>query len=150
MKCSKAHKLISPYSYGELSEKEWKAVENHLNVCHGCRTEFEEMRGLSYLLVNTEKFKAPYGFHTRVMANISSGKARVGAKIPVIAGLAEGFAIIAVIVLGIFSGTQLTKGFMPDRTREVTASLSLDVFDSAPSDSLGGAYLAMTEVRDEK
>ena len=55
-----------------------------------------------------------------------------------------------VIALGVLSGSLLIKDYMPDKARQVMASLSLDVFDSAPPDSLGGAYLAMTEVRDEK
>ncbi len=150
MKCSKAHKLISPYVDGELSERDMKPLKDHMKVCGKCRAEFEENKELHGFFSGVAEFKAPYGFHTRVMANISSGKARGNSRIPVIAMLAEGFAIIAVIVLGIFSGTQLTKGYMPDKAKEVIASFSLDVFDPAPPDSLGGAYLAMMEVRDEK
>ncbi len=45
MKCSKAHKLISPYIDGELSERDMKTLEDHMKVCHKCRTEFEERQG---------------------------------------------------------------------------------------------------------
>ena len=76
MKCSKAHKLISPYIDGELIERNRKPLEDHIKVCHKCRKEFEEGKELHNLFANTDKFKAPYGFHARVMANISSGEIR--------------------------------------------------------------------------
>ncbi len=150
MKCSKAHKLISPYIDGELPEQDMKPLEDHVKVCHKCRVEFEEGKELHNLFVSANKFNAPYGFHTRVMANISSGKIRESSQVPVFAKLAEGFVIIVVIALGILSGSFLTKGYMPDKARDVMASLSLDVFATAPPGSLGGVYLAMTEVRNEK
>ncbi len=150
MKCSKAHKLISPYIDGELMERDMKPLEDHIKVCHKCRKEFEEGKELHNLFANADKFKAPYGFHTRVMANISSGKIRKTSRIPVLARLAEAVVVIVVIALGVLSGSFLIKGYMPDKAREVMASLSLDVFDPAPPDSLGGAYLAMTEVKNEK
>jgi len=150
MKCSKAHKLISPYVDGELAERDMKTLEDHMKVCHKCRKEFEEGKELHNLLANADRFKAPYGFHTRVMANISSDKARGFSGIPVFARLAEAVVIIVVIALGVLSGSFLIKGYMPDKAKDVMASLSLDVFDPVPPGSLGGVYLAMTEVRDEK
>ena len=102
------------------------------------------------LFSSADKFNAPYGFHTRVMANISSGKARGISGIPVFVRLAEAFAIIVVIAFGILSGSLAIKGHPQDRARNIIASFSLDVFDSAPPGSLGGVYLAMTEVKNEK
>ncbi len=150
MKCSKAHKHISHYIDGELTGRDIKTVEDHIKVCPTCRKEFEESKELHYLFANADKFKAPYGFHTRVMANTSSGKIRKSSKIPVPVRLAETVVVIMVIALGLLSGSFLIKGYMPDRAKDVMASLSLDVFDPAPPDSLGGAYLAMTEVKNEK
>ncbi len=150
MKCSKAHKLISLYIDGELPERDVKTLEDHMKACHKCRAEFEEGMELHNLFTSTEKFEAPFGFHTRVMSNISSGKIRETARIPVLARLAQAVAIVIVITFGILSGSLVTKGYSPDKARDVMASLSLDMFDSAPPGSLGGVYLAMTEVRDEK
>ncbi len=150
MKCLNAHKLISPYIDGELSEWDMRRLEDHMKVCHKCQEEFEEGKELHKLFANADNFKAPYGFHARVMANISSGKARGIPRIPVFARFAEAIVIIAVIAFGILSGRLVVKGYQPDKARDVMASLSLDVFDSAPPGTLGGAYLAMTEVRDEK
>ncbi len=150
MKCSKAHKLISPYFDGELTERDLKTLEDHIKVCQKCRKELEEIKEIHNLFINANKSKAPYGFHTRVMANISSEKIKKSTQIPVLARLAESVLVIAVIALGVLSGSFLIKGYMPDKAREVMASLSLDVFEPAPPDSLGGAYLAMTEVKNEK
>lgn len=150
MKCSKAHKLISPYIDGELPKWDTRRLEDHIKVCHKCRAEFEEGKELHNLSANMAGFKAPYGFHKRVMANISSGKAREISGIPVFARIAEAFVIVAIVAIGVFSGSFLIKGSMPDKASGVMSSLSLDIFDSAPPGSLGGVYLAMTEVGDEK
>lgn len=150
MECSKAHKLISAYIDSELSGRDMQRLEAHINVCLNCRTEFEEEKELHNLFANVDGFKAPYGFHTRVMANVGSGKARGLSGIPVFARVAEAVVIIAVMAFGILSGSLFIKGPMPDKAVAVMASLSLDVFDPAPPDSLGGVYLAMTEVKNEK
>lgn len=84
------------------------------------------------------------------MANISSRKIRESPIILFLARLAQAVAIVIVIAFGILSGSLVIKGYPPDKTRDVMASLSLDMFDPAPPGSLGGVYLAMTEVRDEK
>ena len=150
MNCLKAHKLISPYIDGELPERDMKVLEGHMKVCHKCREEFDEGKELHNLFANADKFRVPYGFQARVMANISSGKARRISGIPVFVRLAEAVVIIVVIAFGILSGSLMIKGYPQDKARNIIASFSLDVFDSAPPDSLAGAYLAMTEVRNEK
>ncbi|MBI5103263.1 MAG: zf-HC2 domain-containing protein [Nitrospirae bacterium] len=150
MKCSKAHKLISPYIDSELPESEMNALEGHIKDCFKCRKELEEGRELQNLLSMADIHKAPYGFNTRVMANLSPEKADKSSRFAVLAGLAEATAVIMVIAFGILSGSLVIKGAQPDRATDVIASLSLDVFDSAPPGSLGGVYLAMTEVRNEK
>ena len=150
MKCSKAHKFISPCIDGELAEQDMTALEEHIKACPNCRTEFEEGKELHNLFAQTEEFKAPYGFHTRVMANVSSGKTRVIPGVSVIIRLAETVAVIVVIALGTLSGNLAIKGYAPDKARDIMASLSLDVFNSAPPESLGGVYLALTEASNEK
>lgn len=150
MKCTKAHKFISPYIDGELPEEDMKTLEEHIKVCPNCRAEFEEGKELHKLFAQTEEFKAPYGFHTRVMANITSGKTRGIPGIPVFIRLAETVAIIVVIALGSLSGSLAIKGYAPDKARDIMGSLSLDVFNSVPPSSLGGVYLAMTEANNEK
>jgi len=150
MKCSKAHKLISPYIDGELTFADKKILEDHITVCSVCRTELEESRELHTMFSRTETYKAPYGFHTRVMSNLTTGKTKGSSAFPVFVRLAEALVILMVITFGIISGSQVIKGNQPDRAKDVIASLSLDMFDSAPPGSLSGVYLAMMEVRNEK
>jgi anti-sigma factor RsiW len=151
MKCSKAQELISPYIDEELSEGKKRELEDHIKACEKCRTEVEEMQGVSQLFVNTEKFKAPYGFHAKVMANVNASKTGRIFPVPILVRLAEAVMVLALIAVGIISGSFLAKGLMPEQAREALASsLHLDVFEPAPPDTLGGAYLAMTEVRNEK
>jgi anti-sigma factor RsiW len=150
MKCSKAHKFLSPYIDGELSEREVSALEDHMKVCDKCRTECEENKELHGFFSGVAEFKAPYGFHTRVMANLVAGKAVKKPGVSVLTRLAEALVVIAVITTGMISGAFLVKDLVPEKAQDVIASLSLDIFDSTPPGSLGGAYLAMTEERNEK
>jgi hypothetical protein len=56
---------------------------------------------------------------------------------------------VIVIIVGIAAGKVMTNS-SSSTTTNIASSLSLDLFDAAPPGSLGGAYLAMTEVRNEK
>ncbi|MHB8882161.1 MAG: anti-sigma factor family protein [Thermodesulfovibrionales bacterium] len=150
MNCSKAHKLISPYIDGELPESEMKTLEDHIKVCSGCRTELEESRELHNLFSKADTYKAPYGFHARVMASLTSGKTKESSESRIFVRLAEALVILVVITFGVVSGSLMINGNQPDKTNDVIASLSLDVFDSAPPGSLSGVYIALTEVRNEK
>lgn len=150
MKCSKAHELISPYIDGELSEGRKKGLEDHLNACKKCRMEVEGFQGLRDLFVNTEKYEAPYGFHAKVMANVNTTKTGRLFWVPIPVRLAEAVMVLALVAAGIMSGTLLVKGLMPEQARDAVASLHLDLFESAPPGTLAGAYLAMTEVRNDK
>ncbi len=150
MKCSEARKLISPYFDGELSEANKRELESHVRVCESCRSEIRETQELHQLFVNEEKYDAPFGFHVRVMANVKTAKPGWSPRIPFAVWLAEGALILLLIAVGIMSGSLLTQGLSPDKAENEIATLHLDVFNSAPPGTLGGAYLAMTEVRNEK
>ena len=151
MNCSKARKLISPYIDAELSQDDRREFEDHIGVCDSCRSELEANQGLYRLFANTEKFKTPFGFHSRVMANVNMVKPGWSPRIPIPVRLAEGAMVILLIAVGIVSGSFLAKGLLHERTGNGTmASLHLDVFISSPQGTLEGAYLAMTEANHEK
>jgi len=150
MKCSKVHKLISPYIDGELPERYMKPLEDHMKVCFNCRTEFEESKELLHLFAHGEKFKAPYGFSTRVIANITSEKAKGFSWIPMVTRSAEVLVLLVIIFTGIISGTFLSDRLMAEKKTLIRSSFFLDIFEPTPPDSLGGVYLAMTEVKNEK
>ena len=57
--------------------------------------------------------------------------------------------MLVLIVVGIILGSFLSKNLVSEKGN-VVASLSLDIFEPAPPDSVGGVYLAMTEVNNDK
>lgn len=149
MNCSKTHKLISPYIDGELKATDRKAFESHITSCRACSIAVENARNQHNLFASAKQFKAPYGFSTRVMANIATEKTGGFSLTPLFARFAEVVVLLVIIFSGIMSGGFLAGTLIPEKLSSVTASLSLDVFDPAPPNSLGGAYLAMAEVKNE-
>lgn len=150
MRCSRAHKLISLYIDGELVTRDKEAFESHLKECRACSRELEETIKLHHLLAHTERFKAPYSFSAKVMANITADKAREFPLIPLFTKFAEVIVLLVILFSGIISGGFLANRLMPEKTVSIISSFSLDIFDPVPSHSLGGAYLAMMEVKYEK
>lgn len=150
MNCSKTHKLISPYIDGELKARDKEAFEAHIKSCRVCSIAVEEARNQHNLFTSVEEFKSPYGFSTRVMANIASGKAKGFSWTPLFARFAEVVVLLVMIFTGIISGSFLSDRFVNEKKTLIMSSFYLDIFDPTPPDSLGGVYLAMAEVRDEK
>lgn len=149
MRCSK-RKLISSYIDGELNEDKRSLLESHLNGCRECAGELEELQKIHALFADAEAFKAPYGFSTRVLANIRKKETRrFGGFVHILAKSAEGFAVLLLIFVGIILGSFLSKTLTPEKGN-VVASLSLDIFAPAPPDSVGGVYIAMTETNNAK
>jgi len=150
MNCLKTHKLISPYIDGELKVRDKEAFESHIKSCRACDIAVEEARFQHNLFARAEEFKAPYGFSARVMANIASEKAKGFSWTPLITRFAEVIVLIVMIFTGIISGSFLSDRLVNEKNTLIMSSFYLDIFDPTPPDSLGGVYLAMTEVRDEK
>jgi len=150
MKCLKSKKIISSYVDGELSMDEKVLLESHMNECSSCSRELEEMKSLHELFVNAEKFNAPYGFDTRVMANVNQCRPRGSSLIPLFVRVAEMIVVIVIIITGIISGSFMMISLMPQRAENITSSFSIEIFDAVPPDSVGGIYLSMMEVRNEK
>lgn len=150
MGCKKVKGLISPYIDGELSAGDGLTLEDHMKVCDKCRTEFEEIQKLHNLFARSERFNAPYGFSTRVLANRETNTARKGVLIPLFVRFAVVVTLFVIIGIGIISGRFLGSSFSHQNAGNLASSFSLDIFSATPSDSLGGAYLAMMEERYEK
>jgi anti-sigma factor RsiW len=155
MRCSHFHQLISLSIDGRLSPEEKEDLSSHLESCAGCREALEKIQRTHEMFSSVQRFSAPLGFSTRVMANLDKSKAWPWGSFftqrPVFLKTLEwGFAL-TIIVTGLFLGTLLTstppylKG--PLALRE---SFSLDVFQATPPDSIGGAYLALAEGPHEK
>jgi anti-sigma factor RsiW len=157
MGCSKIKKMISRYVDDDLSPDEKKLFEPHIRDCSGCRQELAEIQKVHALFASAERFEAPIGFATRVVANL-------GAKEPsrlwrfftfrpfFLRAVEVAFALV-VVIIGMISGSALVA----DRTSEkqavqatVQESFSLDLFQATPPGSLGGAYMQVVGVGDER
>jgi hypothetical protein len=145
MRCSKATKLFSPFLDQELSIKERKSLEIHLKGCKECYAKLGEVRSVQQMFAQAEKFNAPYGFSTRVIANLEEDRSQKRSLIPLFTKFAEALVVLVVITTGIISGNFLVKTTLARSERNIATFFSLDAFDVTSRDSVGGAYLAMME-----
>jgi len=150
MSCPKT-KLISAYLDKEMGVGEKTAFEAHMKGCSDCAQTLEEMKALRTAFAKTEHHPAPYGFATRVMARtVALERKKSPWFVPIFIRFSEVAVLLLVITAGILAGKIMTNGHSTVNTANIASSLSLDVFDATPPGSLGGAYLAMTEVSNEK
>jgi anti-sigma factor RsiW len=151
MKCQKARKALSAYIDDELAAEQKDSVRLHLRECESCRDELAQMVSLDGLFSKAEKFAAPPGFSTRVLANIEERPRSAWRSFfvrPLLLSAVEiGFALI-ILAIGLISGNMLTSQRPPTETSAIVRqSFALDTFEAAPSGSMGGIYLAMMEAR---
>ena len=145
MNCRQTRKRISPYLDNELVPTEKEAFALHIRDCVACREVLEETRAVRTMFADADRYSAPYGFATRVMANLEQEDQtwlrRIPGFGPYILRTAEVAFALAVITIGIVSGNFLLEDKMPVH-RQVQESFSLDLFQATPPDSIGGIYLA--------
>jgi len=160
MKCSQIRKMISPYVDDELNPEEKRSFIAHVTDCPACKKELEEIEAVNTLFASAERFEAPAGFATRVMANLEERKQTQASGFwsfftlrPFFLRAVEVAFALVVIFIGVFSGNLL----MTDRTSEqqvvqatVQESFSLDLFRATPSGSIGGAYMQLMGAADER
>lgn len=150
MSCPKT-KLISAYFDEEMGLGEKTAFEAHLQGCNSCSHALEELRSLRVVFSNAERHPAPYGFATRVMTRTAALERKKSPWFaPFSIRFAEAAVLLIVITVGILAGRVMSNSSPVSQTTNIVSSLSLDLFDATPPGSLGGAYLAMTEVKNEK
>ena len=128
-----------------MSPDEKKDVDSHIRSCASCREELEETRALHRLFASAERFPAPYGFATRVLANLEEKegfRSRSPLQIrPFFLRVAQVAFALVVMTIGIVSGNLL----LPQRTTHigqtaVQQTFSLDLFQATPPNSIGGIY----------
>ena len=146
MRCSKTGKYLSPYVDGELGAKESAMLEAHLDTCDRCAAELEQVRQLKVLFSLARKFPAPLALRAKVMERVVGQQEKGFSLFPVLVRFAGVGAFLLAITAGIMSGGTLISAFAPHpKGGQAVASLSLETLDALPPDSLGSAYLAMTE-----
>jgi anti-sigma factor RsiW len=145
MRCWHARKMISRYVDNELSPDEKKAFDSHLHRCPSCRQGLEEARALHGMFVSARRFPAPYGFATRVLANLEEKREeRLGRLVsirPFFLRAAQVTSVLVIMTIGIISGNLLlAERTEPVGQRAVQQTFSLDLFQATPPGSIGGIY----------
>jgi anti-sigma factor RsiW len=155
MKCRHARKMISQYVDDELSPGERRDFDSHIKGCASCRNELEETGALHELFASALRFPAPYGFSTRVLANLDE---KEGARAQGILGFRPFFLraaqiafALVVMTVGVISGNLL----LPESTDHigqtaVQETFSLDLFQATPPGSIGGIYDTLMRPSNEK
>jgi anti-sigma factor RsiW len=134
--------MVSPYLDHELTAEERSGFEAHLKGCPACTARLADYQGLHASFSGAAPETAPAWFFARVRARIAErGGPRI--LVPLLVRFAEAVVVILMLTIGIATGGFLVSG--GQRSGDFAASLSLDLFDPAPQDSVGGLYLAMTE-----
>ena len=157
MKCSQIKELISRYVDDDLGPDEQETFTLHVRDCADCRKELEEIQAIHTLFASAERFAAPHGFATRVVAHLEEREpSRFWGFLAfhrTLLRAAELVLALVVFAIGIISGNVL----MADRTSEeqtvlanVHSSFSLDLFQAAPPGSVGGAYVSLVGAADER
>jgi anti-sigma factor RsiW len=147
--------MISRYVDQDLDPDEKKALELHIGECPGCKEALEGQMAIHNLFSSAEKFEAPYGFATRVMARIEENEKRAPfwgfftLQPSFLRAVEVAFALV-VIFIGMVSGNLLVAGRTPERPLTVQESFSLDLFQATPPDSIGGVYVTLAGAADER
>jgi anti-sigma factor RsiW len=155
MQCTEIRQLISSYIDDQLGLDEKNAFTFHIRNCSNCREELEEIQSVHELFASAERFSAPYGFATRIMASLETNEpsrwwAFFTLRPLALRAVEWAFAII-VVITGLLFGNLLTadKG-PPAGQATIQESFSLDLFQAMPPDSIGGVYVALAEATHEK
>ena len=155
MRCAEIRKLISLSIDDRLSPDEKESLSSHIRNCSGCKEALEEERAVHELFASAERFSAPYGFTTRVLANLETESSSpwwaVFTRRPLVLRAMElGFALIVIVSGLLFGNLLVPRRVPPQRPVSVQESFSLDLFQATPPDSISGAYVALAEAPYEK
>lgn len=155
MKCKRVREMISEHVDGRLDPDEEVGFDLHIRSCAACRKVLEENLAVHELFSSAERFSAPHGFATRVMANVREQEQSRSTVSPAfrpffLRAVEVAFALI-VLFIGLISGSALvSERPVLQREASIHQSFSLDVFEATPPDSIAGVYMAMAGGRHER
>jgi anti-sigma factor RsiW len=145
MNCKHMKKMISRHVDDRLDPNEQVSFDLHIRSCAACRKILEETRALHQMFASAQRFLAPYGFATRVLANLEE---KEGSRLrsllsirPFFLRAAQVAFALVVMTIGIISGNLLLADRInPIGQTAVQEAFSLDLFQATPPDSIGGIY----------
>ena len=155
MRCKQARQMISQHIDEVLAPDGRNDFASHIRDCAACREELEETCAVHRMFASAERFSAPYGFATRVLANLEEKEGArpwslLGFRTFFLRTAQVGFALV-VMVMGVVSGNLLlTDRTSPHGPMTVAESFSLDLFQAAPPDSIAGVYVALMGASHER
>jgi anti-sigma factor RsiW len=156
MNCSQTKKMISRYVDNDLDPEEKRLFQLHVQDCPGCKHELEGVLTVHELFTSAERFPAPHGFTTRVMAHLEieeTGLSRLWRVLtarPFFLRTVEVAFAMVIMLIGMISGNLLVADRTPERQTTVQESFSLDLFQATPPDSIGGVYVRLAGATDER
>lgn len=118
MKCDEVKLMLAGLADGRLSERDARAVEEHLAGCANCRQELESLKSDAALLRQDPKPEVPVWLASRIMAGVRERREQARPQLASTApvgqyGLSRSWARAAAVVLavaGIWLGTLLGRG----------------------------------------
>ena len=150
MKCSQIKKMISPYVDDELNPGNRKVFLSHIEGCDLCRQELKRVEKVHQIFASAERYQAPYGFETAILARVSEA---TDSRLPwplralrvqsLFAQAAKAALALAVIAIGIVSGSILATDRSTERQAAARDSFSLDLFQATPPGSISGIYVSL-------
>jgi predicted anti-sigma-YlaC factor YlaD len=124
MICQDVRLSLGVYVLGALAPDEAAAVWEHLNVCPGCRAEYEELAGLPAMLGCITEAEAAFGpvqadtlMLEKLLDRVSTERRGTSRRLQVLAAAA---AIVLVVVAGVTGWSQFS-GKQQDKLTTVTA-----------------------------
>jgi anti-sigma factor RsiW len=150
MNCSKARELVSPYVDEELGPPEKRAFELHIDGCPLCKHAWEEHTAVHHLFVSAQRFDAPVGFSTRIMAHLQEAEKMGSSWLwrfftfrPFFLRAVEVAFALVVILIGMISGNMLVWERASERQVSVEEFFSLGLFQATPPGSIAGIYVSL-------
>ncbi|MEK6776589.1 MAG: zf-HC2 domain-containing protein [bacterium] len=107
-KCKTNRDRLIEFYYGELGAQAQTALEDHLRICAGCRTEFERLQNLLNAIPPDQQAELPRGVRNRVRQGIRS-RIRTPHVLPGTAGFPVSrwvpalVSLVAVLFVGILT-----------------------------------------------
>jgi anti-sigma factor RsiW len=157
MTCPEARNMISLYIDDELLPDERQGFVAHIETCQACREELTETEQLHGLFVVAPRFDAPLGFAPRVLAQVDKKKERWFGHLwqslssqPFFLRTAQIAFALVIVIIGALSGSLLTTARTTEALPTVRESFSLDLFKATPPDSVGGVYMRLVGVANER